>query len=290
MDKLRRQMTALIDIIKPSPWQMTVGERAALEGILSQLKPSLAIEIGTAEGGSLRRIALHGKHVHSFDLVAPDASIQGLENVTLHTGDSHTLLPEFLDRTASEGQNVDFVLVDGDHTADGVEKDLRDLLESDALQRTVILIHDTLNDEVRQGISRVDYSAISKVVYMDFDCVAGHLSQGGPFHHQLWGGLGLVVVDRSGEALSPNGSRDNRFYDLFELIAPVRDSLVREQETEGAGTNSIPQFHGDEADLRERLDEVNRALHEVTHSASWRLTAPLRAIKSGLGAKRKPRG
>ncbi len=48
---------------------MRYGERFALEGILESLKPRLAIEIGTAQGGSLRRIAAHAEEVHSFDIV-----------------------------------------------------------------------------------------------------------------------------------------------------------------------------------------------------------------------------
>ena len=98
---------ATIDILKASPWQMTYGERSALEGILSQLKPKVSIEIGTAEGGSLRRVARHSGHVHSFDLVTPDSSVQELENVTFHTGDSHALVPELLAKLAGEGGAVD---------------------------------------------------------------------------------------------------------------------------------------------------------------------------------------
>ena len=33
-----------------------------------------------------------------------------------HTGDSHVLLPAFLERLAEAGRTVDFALVDGDHT------------------------------------------------------------------------------------------------------------------------------------------------------------------------------
>ena len=75
---------------------MSLGERAALEGVLSALNPSLAIEIGTAEGGSLRRIAAHSAEVHSFDLVEPDPATAAIAHATFHSGDSHALLPAFL--------------------------------------------------------------------------------------------------------------------------------------------------------------------------------------------------
>ena len=50
------------------PWQMEPGERAALEGLLCEVRPNLSIEIGTAEGASLRLLAKYSGHVHSFDL------------------------------------------------------------------------------------------------------------------------------------------------------------------------------------------------------------------------------
>jgi hypothetical protein len=231
---------------------MTLGERAALEGVLSQAQPALAVEIGTAEGGSLRRIAAHAGHVHSFDLVRPDPSIEALANVTLHTGDSRILLAAFLEATAERGENVDFVLVDGDHSADGVEHDLRQLLASAAVRRTVILAHDTLNDDVRAGLRRIDYEAVPKVAYSDLDFLGGHLSNGGPFHHQLWGGFALILVDA--EPRSPRG--EHGFYDQFDLASAARQALV------GGGQS------------------------EELRQARWRLTAPIRAAKRGLRKRR----
>lgn len=269
---------AMIDILTPSPWQMTFGERAALEGILSQLQPRLAIEIGTAEGGCLRRIAQHSAEVHSFDLVRPDRSIEALEHVTLHTGDSHALLPDLLRRLVAAGQEVGFVLVDGDHTAAGVERDVRDLLASDAIRRTVILIHDTLNDEVRAGLERVDYHAEPKVAYADLDFVGGHLSDGGPFHHQLWGGLGLVVVDDGGERLSQLHLGEGRFYDLFELVATARDALLA-HEPNGPGSAETAQLRDELARAQDDLNRARAALDAIQRSPSWRVTAPLRAAK-----------
>ena len=44
--------------------------------------------------------------------------------------------PRYSKRFAGEGRNVDFVLVDGDHSSDGVKRDIEDLLNSDAVRRT----------------------------------------------------------------------------------------------------------------------------------------------------------
>ena len=50
-----------IEIFEDQVWQMSRGERAAVEGVLAALEPALAIEIGSAEGASLRRIAPHAR-------------------------------------------------------------------------------------------------------------------------------------------------------------------------------------------------------------------------------------
>jgi hypothetical protein len=277
----------MIDILASSRWQMTFGERAALEGILAQLRPALAIEIGTAEGGSLERIAHYSDHVHSFDLVTPEPPVGSLANVTLHTGDSHVVLPKVLKRLAAAGTNVDFVLVDGDHTPDGAERDVRDLLASDAVRRTVIILHDTLNDAVREGLSRIDYAVEPKVVYADLDFIGGHLSHQGSFHHELWGGMGIVVVDAEGEKLSIPGGENSRFYDLFELLSPVRDALVASDASgHETGPGKVHEAIGSaRADLERARVEATTAQHwlrELQHSASWRVTAPLRAAKQSL--------
>jgi hypothetical protein len=262
-------MAPTTEILKDIAWQMTFGERAALEGVLAQVKPELSIEIGTAEGGSLRRIAQGSGHVHSFDLVEPAPEIASLENVTLHTGDSHLLLKELLAQLAAEGKNVDFVLVDGDHTADGAEEDLRDLLASPAVGHTVIVMHDTLNDDVREGFARIDFDAVDKVVHSDLDFLVGHLSRGGDFAHQLWGGMGLVLVDDGGEQIAGIGG--DAFYDPFDIFAAARDEYV--------GETTAPVPTAEVLSLRHEVIRSHEEIKTIKRSISWRVTAPLRAAK-----------
>ncbi len=194
-------------MLSRGPWQMTYGERAALEGMLAQLRPALAIEIGTAEGGSLSRVAAYSDEVHSFDLVAPRLPVGGYDHVTLHAGDGHKLLPEFLAEQAQAGRNVDFVLVDGDHSTAGVKRDIVDLLESDAVGDTLIVLHDTINEVVRAGIDAVDYEAYDKVRAYDPDSVPGTMSIHDTAYGQLWGGIGVIVCSRSPLDLGLAGPR-----------------------------------------------------------------------------------
>jgi Methyltransferase domain len=181
-----------IELFTINKWQMAIGQRAALEGLLAQLKPEVSVEVGTAQGGSLSRIAAHSGHVHSFDL-AFDVDRSGFDNVTFHEGDSHVLLPRVLSDLERRGENVDFALVDGDYSYEGAKRDLENLLASPAVSRTVIVLHDTMNEDVRAGIESVDFESCPKVVFTELDFVLQY-QDASPLQ-ELWGGLGLVVVD-----------------------------------------------------------------------------------------------
>jgi hypothetical protein len=204
-----------IDLFTDTVWQMAWGERAAVAGLLGRLAPALAIEIGSMEGACLREIAAHSTEVHSFDLSPP--SLPQPANVTLHTGDSHQLLPEVLAGFAARGANVDFVLVDGDHSPEGVRRDLEDLLDSPAVAASVILIHDTANERVRAGVDAVRFSAWPKVTYVDLDWVPGRMFAEPALRDELWFGLGLVLIDAGADALA----RPEVFEGRYRPAAPL---------------------------------------------------------------------
>jgi hypothetical protein len=213
------------DIFRSERWQMSLGERAALEGLLSQLRPELSIEIGTAEGGSLERIAAHSHEVHSIDIVSSGIAAPG--NAHLHTGDSREVLPRLLERFDAEGRTVDFVLVDGDHSAGGVEGDLVDLLSSPAVNRTVIVVHDTLNEEVRKGVAAIRFHDYPKVSYVHLDFLTGYVASDGPFAGQLWGGFGLVLVDAGGRARRGDSVYEDHLCDAPTMVRIAAGRLRR---------------------------------------------------------------
>ena len=236
--------------------QMSGGERAALEGVLSALQPRLAIEIGTAEGATLGMIAAHAAEVHSFDLFEPVLESGALPNVTLHTGDSHALLPAFLDELAAAGRNVDFVLVDGDHSSDGVRRDIEDLLDSPALANTTILAHDASYPTVRAGLEAVDYAARTKVAEVDLDWVAGYIFTNAHFANELWGGLAWIVVDatRPADAGPPEQQR------YVPLQAPLLEQARRASGAPGGAAPAAGAAADGEASAR--LLAAERAARE----------------------------
>ena len=127
-----------LELFTRPEWQMALGERAAIAGVLAHVRPRLAVELGTAQGGSLRTIAEWSEEVHSFDFAPTVADPPA--NATLHAGDSHALLSHLLAGFAEQGRNVDFVLVDGDHSSAGVRPDVLDPLSSPAVGRSAIVV------------------------------------------------------------------------------------------------------------------------------------------------------
>jgi hypothetical protein len=202
--------------------QMSFGERAALEGILSELAPRLALEIGTAEGGNLRRIANRSQHVHSIDLSHEPAGTDLPLNVELHTGDSSHVLPALLTQFEQSGQALDFVLVDGDHSYEGVRSDLELLLASTCSTRTVILVHDTMNPEVRAGIASGAFHERPAVVYYELDFVPGYVYRRGTARDTAWGGLGLILTDTERSGAYRESPRQDLYHEPFAALQRMR--------------------------------------------------------------------
>lgn len=212
-----------MEIFADPLWQMSLGERAAVEGVLSQLKPAVAIEVGTAQGACLARIAAHSHHVHSFDLEPP--SVPVADNVTIHVGDSHQLLASVLAEVAERGETVEFALLDGDHSAEGVSRDVGDLLDSRAVDRTVLLIHDSANEEVRLGLDSIRFTDWPRVTHVELDWVPGQLFKQPEARNQLWGGLALIMVGTPPPARLVDNVYQQSYHDAAHLLAIARDEI-----------------------------------------------------------------
>jgi len=254
-------------------WAMQLGERAAFHGILSLLRPSLAIEIGT--GGSVKATAAYSEEVHAFDLVLPDhVDPEQLANVTFHIGNSHELLPEMLARFAAEERNLDFALVDGDHTAPGVRRDVEDILSSPCSWKTVIVLHDTLNERVRAGLEEIDFAHFKHVTYVELDMVQGNVARLGPYGDETWGGLGVILTGWSGVAHGITPA-----YTAPEVYAAFADTLSAGEPRRRPGYGHLLELEHDLATARGLVDAMQRSL-------SWRITAPLRSARSALRRSR----
>jgi hypothetical protein len=195
-------------------WQMTHGERLALIALLAQRRPEVSIEIGTSSGGSLQVLSAYSSKVYSLDLdrSTPQrlaAATRG--NVEFITGNSSVTLPWLLADLRQRGQAFGFALVDGDHTAAGVQRDLKALIEHPPLDVAWIVMHDAANATVREGITRAGWKSHPHVQLVDLDLVQGWYHSDGEFAGQMWGGFALAIIapqPRPGPLVIQKGQQD----------------------------------------------------------------------------------
>ena len=216
---------------------MSLGERAALEGVLSQVRPRLALEIGTAEGGSLARIAAHSEEVHSIDLVRCPAPQP--DHVTLHVGDSRERCrpywgasPPRAGRSTSRSSTATTPAPGCARTSSTCSARPR----SPHGDRP----HDTFNGEVRAGITDVDFASYPDVALVELDMTGGYMARSGPFAGQLWGGIGLVIVDA--EAERREGLYNQYLHDAWAMIRELGGEPPRKTAAgdPGAGGGAAP--------------------------------------------------
>ena len=182
----------------PLYWEMVNAEKIALLNLLSDVKPSIAIEIGTRKGGSLQLIAAMSQTVYCLDI---DPQIKELStafpNANFIIGDSKETLPELLKNLKSKTLQPDFILVDGDHSSEGVKKDIGHILAMEITKPLVVLMHDSFNPGCRNGMLEIDYEKNPYVVFVDIDFVQGIYSTTPTTRGEMWGGFGLIYLDQS---------------------------------------------------------------------------------------------
>ena len=89
------------------------------------------------------------------------------------------LLPQTLRALQEQHKQVDFALVDGDHSAEGVRRDAQALLEADACAKTVVVFHDAANEDVRAGLEAMRFCEQPRVALALLDFVPGYLRRVG---------------------------------------------------------------------------------------------------------------
>jgi hypothetical protein len=188
------------DILYPdcllANWQMNHSERLALTALLARHKPNCSIEIGTFQGGSLSLISQYSNMVFSVDI---DPSVANkfsyFENVSFLTGPSKVILPMLMKELDSAAIPIDFILIDGDHSAAGIARDLNIVLEYTPQKPLFVVMHDSFNPECRRGMQQVDWNKSPYVQWVDIDFVPGRIIEhGGGGHGEMWGGLGLAYL------------------------------------------------------------------------------------------------
>ncbi len=149
--------TSMVEILRTAPVWMTRAERLLLFTLAFTLRPQRYLEIGTLHGGSalivcaaLDATRADGRIVclDPRPQVAPENWAKLEHRATLVTGSSPHALPQ---AQQAAGGAFDLVLIDGDHTRDGVLRDAHGVL-SFAANGAHVLFHDCFNPDVKAGI------------------------------------------------------------------------------------------------------------------------------------------
>jgi hypothetical protein len=226
--------TFLFDAL-PLHWQMTRWEKYGFTSLLEAAKPKVGIEIGTYKGGSLQVIANYAEKMYSIDL---DTSLKDrlghqLRNVEFLTGDSRQILPALLNRIMADGEELGFVLIDGDHSTEGVRCDINNILRYRPVRPVFIVFHDSFNPDCRKGILNADWSTCDYVHYVEVDFVPG------VYHFEafdtsaprsMFGGLAVAIMqpERRIGPLSIHQSQKGLFEAVFvsSSHAPMKRSSL----------------------------------------------------------------
>lgn len=183
----------------PLQSQMAIWERYALVEVLRALQPETSIEVGTYRGGSLQMLSHFSTNVFSIDI---DPTIPSLlegrfTNVEYRSGPSKTVIRSVLGECATRGLDVEFVLIDGDHTTAGVRADIEAFLELSPNTSCFILMHDSFNPPCREGIRTADWARSPRVHAVEIDFIPGI------YHHEpyddagprtMWGGFACALL------------------------------------------------------------------------------------------------
>ncbi|MFL5733350.1 MAG: class I SAM-dependent methyltransferase [Chloroflexia bacterium] len=190
---------------------MNPAERLAIVALMDHLRPRLSMEIGSKYGGSLAVLSHYSERVISLDIdpTVPER-LKHFPNVDFMIGDSGKTLPAKLTEIEEAREPLGFALIDGDHSAEGVRRDIESFLHYCPLGSLYILMHDSFNPDVRRGIKSAGWQDCAYVQALDLDFVPGIMMSERPLAREMWGGFALAVLgpDRRKGKLKPRATAE----------------------------------------------------------------------------------
>ena len=177
-------------------WQMSRAEKYCLIHLLEKLKPEYSIEIGTYKGGSLQVLSKYSKKVYSIDIDSePKQTLKKqFDNVIFKVGKSHNVIKSVVEEIESKNGKLNFILVDGDHSKDGVKKDLECIMSCNLKHPLTIILHDSFNPQCRLGMKSVHYEKYSFIEHIDLDYIHGCFSPNTNYR-EMWGGFAIIKIN-----------------------------------------------------------------------------------------------
>ncbi len=185
------------DRINSAPVLMSWSERVVLYSTVFGVRPKRCLEIGTHQGGSAMIIVAALDDIGAGKLicvdpnpvVAPENWQEVCHRATMMAGGSPEILPEAM---KAAGGPFDFALIDGDHSLEGVIRDIEGVLPL-LDERAFLLFHDAHYGDVEEGIDRM----VSKYRRHLVDCGMVSVEQTiDPDNQLCWGGLRMLRFSR----------------------------------------------------------------------------------------------
>lgn len=187
-------------------------ERIALTGVLARIRPRGALEIGVYYGGSLSLAAQFCQNIVAVDL---DPAVRDRfalpPNVELLIGNSQNMIPRALAHFEKLKLPLEYVLIDAEHSSEGVRRDINLVLKYRPIASMVLLIHDSGNAGCRAGILAADWNSNPHVHFVQCDFVPGQIIEHSirDGRGEVWGGLALAYLDpqpRAGNVVVSQGA------------------------------------------------------------------------------------
>jgi hypothetical protein len=146
------------------------------------------------------RSALISRLVYSLDIdpACPERLAGMFPNVVFITGPSQETLPPLLQRLRENDVNVEFILINGDHSWRGVKRDIESLLRFRPTRSLYVIFHDSFMPKCRRGMVEADWDASPYVHFVELDFVSGRFET----NREMTCGFALAIllpVKRSGE-------------------------------------------------------------------------------------------
>jgi predicted O-methyltransferase YrrM len=190
-----------LKVINWAPVLMTRTERLMLFTLIVGLRPLRYLEIGTYRGGSALIVCGAMDEVRSEGVmvcVDPEPQIAAEDWERIHhrailvKGHSPSALRLAVERA---GGNFDFVLIDGDHSEEGVLRDAAGVIPF-VTDGGYLLFHDSFNPDVAQGIDR--FAGRYADVLEDFGVLTREytLLMAERDTQVKWGGLRMIRVQK----------------------------------------------------------------------------------------------
>lgn len=228
------------NINKDLDWQMSRAEKYCIINLLQCLKPDAAVEIGTFKGGSLQVINEYSKNVYSIDISeAPKNFLQDkFPTVHFRVGESNLIIDRIFKEIENNNHQLEFILVDGDHSKRGVKQDLEAILAYPHKNKITILLHDSFNPQSRSGIKSLKYNNYKNVSYVELDYITGSFWHNKSYR-EMWGGFAMIIIDpQNKEGLLKMSSQEHLFRraymssihlikDPFHFLVPFKQKLFK---------------------------------------------------------------